>query len=297
MWTYNIHGTAYNYSWNNVYQSQGSIKLDAQHIFSPPKLSDFFMELNKWNWTHQNSNIMCTRVSHMKTLNCILQAGLPSLHYYNNVVLLSCIVLSPVGHSSNHEYHRCQLTRQSSCVSNFYRTFKVFIWLSLIHFPTISSLLSKQQYNMLACNTLNTAFSQQDLENAWIYCPSQCKLMGWHHLKIQGGRRVTWSKFCTEDPQILGVITKNLLSWSAGALDLCTLPDVYLQTCKQGLFKDKMITLKDLLTQDNKCLPVSIFLGPSRQITDDALHLAFLNYYHPSFYATEFQLQTASINI
>ena len=37
--------------------------------------------------------------------------------------------LSPVGHSSNHEYHYCQLTRQSCCVSNFYRTFKVFIWL------------------------------------------------------------------------------------------------------------------------------------------------------------------------
>jgi hypothetical protein len=48
------------------------------------------------------------------------------------VVVHSCIVLPPVGHSSNHEYHCCQLTRQSSCVSNFYRTFKVFIWLSLV---------------------------------------------------------------------------------------------------------------------------------------------------------------------
>ena len=37
-----------------------------------------------------------------------------------------------VCHSSNHQYHCCQLTRQSSCVSNFYRTFKVFIWLSLV---------------------------------------------------------------------------------------------------------------------------------------------------------------------
>jgi len=81
------------------------------------------------------------------------------------------------------------------------------------HFPTLSSLLSKQQYNnMLACNTLNTVFSQEDLENAWIYCPSQCKLMGQHHLKTQGARRVTWSKFYTEDPQILGAIIKNLLS-------------------------------------------------------------------------------------
>jgi len=47
---------------------------------------------------------------------CMLQAGPPSLHYYCAVVLHSCIVLPPVGH----------------CVSNFYCTFKVFIWLSLL---------------------------------------------------------------------------------------------------------------------------------------------------------------------
>jgi len=62
----------------------------------------------------------------------MLQAGPPFLHYYCAVVLHSCIVLPPVGHSSNHEYHCCQLTRQSSRVSNFYRTLKLFIWLSLI---------------------------------------------------------------------------------------------------------------------------------------------------------------------
>ena len=59
--------------------------------------------------------------------------GPPSLHYYCPVVLHSCIVLPPVCHSSNHEYYCCQLTRQSSCVSYFYRTFKIFIWLSLIY--------------------------------------------------------------------------------------------------------------------------------------------------------------------
>ena len=64
---------------------------------------------------------------------CMLQAGPPSLHYYCAVVLHSCIVLPPVSHSSNHEYHCCQLTRQSSCVSNFYRTFTAFIWLSLVY--------------------------------------------------------------------------------------------------------------------------------------------------------------------
>ena len=42
--------------------------------------------------------------------------------------------LPPVSHSSNHQYHCCQLTRQSSCGSNCYRTFKVFIWLSLVYF-------------------------------------------------------------------------------------------------------------------------------------------------------------------
>ena len=41
---------------------------------------------------------------------CLLQAGSPSLHYYCAVLLHSCIVLPPVGHSSNHQYHCCQLT-------------------------------------------------------------------------------------------------------------------------------------------------------------------------------------------
>ena len=54
--------------------------------------------------------------------------GPPYLHYYCAVVLHSCIVLPPVGHSSNHEYHCCQLTRQSSCVSSVYRILKIFIW-------------------------------------------------------------------------------------------------------------------------------------------------------------------------
>jgi len=55
---------------------------------------------------------------------CMLQAGPPSLHYYCAIVLNSCIVLPIVGHSSNHQYHCCKLTRQSSCVSNFYRILK-----------------------------------------------------------------------------------------------------------------------------------------------------------------------------
>jgi len=35
----------------------------------------------------------------------------------------------------------------------------------------------------------------------------------WTHLKIQGARRVTCSKFHTEHPQILGVIVQNLVAW------------------------------------------------------------------------------------
>ena len=70
---------------------------------------------------------------HTVLLRCMLQVGPPALHYYCAVVLHSCIVLPPPGHSSNHQYHCCQLTRQSSCVSKFYSTFKVFIWLSPVH--------------------------------------------------------------------------------------------------------------------------------------------------------------------
>ena len=69
----------------------------------------------------------------MKPLICMLEAGPKTSHYYCAVVLHSCIVLPPVCHSSNHEYHCCQLTRQSNRVSNFYLTFKLFIWLSFVH--------------------------------------------------------------------------------------------------------------------------------------------------------------------
>jgi hypothetical protein len=55
--------------------------------------------------------------------------------YYCAVTLHSCIILLPVSHSPNHKYHSCQLTRQLSCVSNFYSTFKVFIWLYLVCNP------------------------------------------------------------------------------------------------------------------------------------------------------------------
>ena len=52
----------------------------------------------------------------MKTLNCMLQAGPPSLLYYCAVVLHSCTVLPRVGRSSNHQYHCCQLTDNRAVV-------------------------------------------------------------------------------------------------------------------------------------------------------------------------------------
>jgi len=49
---------------------------------------------------------------------CMFQDRQPYLQYYCTVVLHSCTVLPPIGHSSNHEYHCCQLTKQSSFVAN-----------------------------------------------------------------------------------------------------------------------------------------------------------------------------------
>jgi hypothetical protein len=62
----------------------------------------------------------------------IRRSGRPFLPYYCAIALHSCIILPPVSHSPNHKYHPCQFTRQSSCVSNFYSTSKVFIRLHLV---------------------------------------------------------------------------------------------------------------------------------------------------------------------
>jgi len=45
------------------------------------------------------------------------------------------------------------------------------------------------------------------------------------HLKILGARRVIWSKFHTEDPQILGVIVEKVVAratWYPGFVHHCT---------------------------------------------------------------------------
>jgi uncharacterized Tic20 family protein len=94
---------------------------------------------------------------------CMLQAGPPSLRYYFAVVLHSCMILPPVGHSSYREYHYFQLTRQTSCVLNFYCTFKVFIWISLVLLLLLLLLLilMKTQRNRLL-------FSLQPCTSTWI---------------------------------------------------------------------------------------------------------------------------------
>jgi len=78
---------------------------------------------------HENAKTIYTSVSHMKTLNCMLQAGPPPLHYYCTIVLHSCIVLPPIGHSSNHEYHCCQLTDNQA-------VFRIFIALLMFSFDS-----------------------------------------------------------------------------------------------------------------------------------------------------------------
>jgi len=65
----------------------------------------------------------------VKTLNCMLQVGPPSLHYYCTIVLHSCIVLPPVGHSSSHQYHCCQLTDNRA-------VFRIFITLLRFSFDS-----------------------------------------------------------------------------------------------------------------------------------------------------------------
>jgi hypothetical protein len=87
--------------------------------------------VNKFWWDsphHFLKNEWQNAVPHL----CMLRVGLPYLHYCCAVMLRSSIILPPVGHSSNHKYHCCQLTGQSSSISNFYHTFKVFIWLTFI---------------------------------------------------------------------------------------------------------------------------------------------------------------------
>ena len=94
--------------------------------------SPYWTFIRPWISMGFTPSLLKKRMTDAVLLWCMLQAGPPSLHYYCAVLLHSCIVLPPVGHSSNHECHFCHLTRQMSRVSNFCRTFKFFIWLALV---------------------------------------------------------------------------------------------------------------------------------------------------------------------
>ena len=72
----------------------------------------------------------------------MLQAGPPSLHYYCAVVLHSCIVLPPVGHSSSHQYHCCQLTGNRA-------VFRIFIALLNFSFDSPSYFSSLSIFSRL----------------------------------------------------------------------------------------------------------------------------------------------------
>jgi hypothetical protein len=97
------------------------------------RASPYWTFVRRWISMGFTRSLLKTRMTERCSSLVHAASGAASLHYYCAVVLHSCILLTPVGHSSNHKYHCCELTGQSSCVSNFYRTFKVFIWLSLIN--------------------------------------------------------------------------------------------------------------------------------------------------------------------
>jgi len=119
--------SSYPTSGNNI-KKKNYLGLNKAHT----KLAEWQLRLT-WHCTWIHTWSFHTRVSHMKALNCMLKAGPPSLHYYCAFVLHSCIVLPRVGHSSNHQYHCCQLTTDNRAVFRiFYRTFKVFVWISLV---------------------------------------------------------------------------------------------------------------------------------------------------------------------
>ena len=79
---------------------------------------------------------------------CMFQAGSPSLHYYCTVVLHSCIVLPPVGHSSNHQYKCCQLTKQST-------VFRIFITLLRFSFDSPLYIAISLTRSLLSCGNWN----------------------------------------------------------------------------------------------------------------------------------------------
>ena len=56
-----------------------------------------------------------------------------AFHLYCAVLLHSCILLPPVGHSANHQYRSCQLEGNRAAFRIFIALLKFFIRLSLVY--------------------------------------------------------------------------------------------------------------------------------------------------------------------
>ena len=91
--------------------------------------SPYWTFIRRWISMGFTPSLLKNTITDTVLLWWTFQVGPPFLHYYSAVLLHSCIVLPPVSHSSNHQYHCFQLTRQSGGVSNCYRIFEVSIWL------------------------------------------------------------------------------------------------------------------------------------------------------------------------
>jgi len=78
---------------------------------------------------------------------------------------------------------------------------------------------------ILCCVTFQKPANPQS-SNTQIFQKSRC------HLKVLGARMVTWSKFCTEGPEILGTTVQNLfapVSWHPGFMHPCLTLKSYCQ--------------------------------------------------------------------
>jgi len=65
------------------------------------------------------TNILCTRVSHMKALDMFYLIIYWTQKVYNDFTFLCSILLPPVGHSSNHDYHCWNLQDNRAVVRIF----------------------------------------------------------------------------------------------------------------------------------------------------------------------------------
>ena len=118
-------------------------------------------------------------------------------HFYTTTApscLHSCIVLPPVGHSSNHEYHCCQLTIQWSCVSNFYRTFKISIFLSLVNVQPHFKFTNN--WTLSACNILCSAMRRENCHTEH-YHRQACGLLSLWTCRQAAVLRLQHSVHCT----------------------------------------------------------------------------------------------------